>query len=184
MTTAIELPSEAASVDLYSVLGLPLPSHTRQISAADVKAAYRATILKHHPDKKAQRGNDAHMTRDSSAPPVDTIKLARSVLLSPSLRAEYDRIFLTIRRGQATGSAANLDPSTILDTVDFDDMDFLPDSQAWSWPCRCGNAMGFAVTEEALEDTPIDEDGRGELIVACEGCSLYKRVVFEDTEFG
>lgn len=47
----------------------------------------------------------------------------------------------------------------------------------WTRACRCGDEKGFRILEEELEDA----EGRGEkeVLVGCEGCSLWVRVGFE-----
>ena len=184
MIDELELPADACNVNLYGVLGLPLPSSARQISSADIKAAHRRAVLTHHPDKSGPVTQTTDGKISPSQHSIDTIQLARSILLSPTLRAEYDRTFLTARHGLATQDASVLDPSTVLETIDLDDMSYSEETRSWTWPCRCGNSPAYAVPEEALWDLTVDHNGRGEVIVACEGCSLYKRVVFEDTEQG
>ena len=46
--------------------------------------------------------------------------------------------------------------------------------------CRCGADKGFMILEEELEDA----EGRGEkeVLVGCEGCSLWVRVGFDVEE--
>ncbi|CAO2648940.1 Nn.00g098890.m01.CDS01 [Neocucurbitaria sp. VM-36] len=50
----------------------------------------------------------------------------------------------------------------------------------WTRPCRCGAEKGFRILEEELEDA----EGRGEkeVLVGCEGCSLWVRVGFDVEE--
>lgn len=50
----------------------------------------------------------------------------------------------------------------------------------WARPCRCGAEKGFRILEEELEDA----EGRGEkeVLVGCEGCSLWVRVGFDVEE--
>lgn len=184
MTTELFLRSDAHNTDLYDVLGLPHPSNTKPISSAEIKAAHRRAILKHHPDKAVQAALYTEKSNALSGHSIDTIQLARSVLLSPSLRAEYDRNFLTIQHGLASKDASALDLSTAVETIDLDDMDYDEKRGSWTWPCRCGNSPAYEVSKEALSDMKVDHYGRGEVIVACEGCSLYKRVAFEVTEEG
>lgn len=179
MTAELSLPPNVDNVNLYEVLGLPLPSTNKPISSAEIKAAHRRAILKHHPDKV---GWEAPPAKKNNAHSIDIIQLARSVLLSPSLRAEYERNFLIVRQGLASRDASALDPSTVLEMIDLDEMDYCEKRGSWTWPCRCGNNPAYEVSEEALLDVALDHNGRGEVIVACEGCSLYKRVVFQDTE--
>lgn len=54
--------------------------------------------------------------------------------------------------------------------VDLDEFDYR-DGRYWR-PCRCGH--GFAVSEADL--------ARGDDLVACEGCSLLVRVLYEEAD--
>jgi diphthamide biosynthesis protein 4 len=47
----------------------------------------------------------------------------------------------------------------------------------WTRPCRCGADTGFRITEEELEEA--SRRGEKEVLVGCEGCSLWVRVGFE-----
>ncbi|KAL5428893.1 hypothetical protein PMIN04_000504 [Paraphaeosphaeria minitans] len=50
----------------------------------------------------------------------------------------------------------------------------------WTRPCRCGADKGFRIREREL----VDAEGRGErdVLVGCEGCSLWVRVEFDVEE--
>jgi hypothetical protein len=56
-------------------------------------------------------------------------------------------------------------------TVDLDDMTFVQDTATYTYPCRCGETGGFAITEDDLE--------KGRDIVECRGCSSWIRVSYE-----
>jgi diphthamide biosynthesis protein 4 len=47
----------------------------------------------------------------------------------------------------------------------------------WTRACRCGADTGFRITEEELEEA--SRRGEKEVLVGCEGCSLWVRVGFE-----
>lgn len=180
MTTELDLPQEALDVNLYAVLDLPLPTSAKPVTSARIKQAHRSAILKNHPDKQAAKG--PHASRQTSDRSVDIIQLARSVLLSPSLRQQYDSGYLIARQGQALKSVEHLSTLVVIETLDLDEMVYSDHTNTYSWPCRCGSSPAYEVSEDALLDTPLDQNGQGELVVACGGCSLFKRVVFEDTQ--
>jgi diphthamide biosynthesis protein 4 len=46
----------------------------------------------------------------------------------------------------------------------------------WTRACRCGMEKGYTILEEELEDA--EQRGEGEVLVGCEGCSLWVRVGF------
>lgn len=182
MTAELDLPKEALDVNLYGILDLPLPTRQNPVTRAQIKHAYRTTVLGHHPDKQALKSQST--SSQSNRHSVDIIQLARSILLSPSLRYQYDAEFLVARQGYASKDKANLSRLAVVETLDLDEMTYIHQTNAYSWPCRCGSSPAYEVTEDALLETPLDESGQGELVVACGGCSLYKRIVFEDAEGG
>jgi diphthamide biosynthesis protein 4 len=50
----------------------------------------------------------------------------------------------------------------------------------WTRACRCGDEKGYRILEEELEDA--ERRGEKEVLVGCEGCSLWVRVGFEVEE--
>jgi diphthamide biosynthesis protein 4 len=50
----------------------------------------------------------------------------------------------------------------------------------WTRACRCGDDKGFRILEEELGDA--EARGEKEVLVGCEGCSLWVRVGFEVEE--
>lgn len=50
----------------------------------------------------------------------------------------------------------------------------------WTRGCRCGAEQGFRILEEELEDA--ERRGEKEVLVGCEGCSLWVRVGFDVEE--
>jgi len=167
-------------LNYYTVLGLPTPTSTHSVSAAQIKVAFRRTLLQHHPDKvpgnlAAQR---AHHAKSAEFPhDIDTICLARDTLLDPVQRQSHDSLLLQ-NRGTGT-NIANLHP-TELETLDLDDMAYNEERSSWSRVCRCGNIKAYEVTEEDLNIA--SEGGDKEVLVGCGGCSLFVRVVFEAIE--
>ena len=47
----------------------------------------------------------------------------------------------------------------------------------WTRPCRCGAEAGFRILEQELEEA--EDMGETEVLVGCQGCSLWVRVGFE-----
>jgi hypothetical protein len=56
-------------------------------------------------------------------------------------------------------------------SVDLDDMIYHEDTSTYTFPCRCGTAGGFSISEEDLE--------KGKDVVQCRGCSSMIRVSYE-----
>lgn len=153
----------------YELLELEDKTHDVDLSAREVKTAYRRALLLYHPDKKTNNGPVS--ARPSVT--VDDIALAYKTLSEPRLKAEYDRWLRSNSQDPSIG-AVNKPHHTGLETVDLDDLSFDPETSFWSRDCRCGDPKGFLVSEAELEKNAED----GELIVGCKGCSLWLRVLF------
>ena len=163
----------------YEVLNLPYnPSGSSpKLTPSGLRAAYRAALLRHHPDKKTalkkladtvidrKQGTDpagacaAPLSEEAPGRTVDEIALAYAVLADPRKRAEYDR---KLRLGRGVGGYAAekgrkggfYKGSDIgVESVDLDDMSYNVEggSGIWSRGCRCGSEGGFVLREEELE---------------------------------
>jgi diphthamide biosynthesis protein 4 len=171
----------------FEVLGLPRSS---EISTADVRRAYRKSLLKYHPDK-ARRNlpiSDDAKTR------IDDVKEAFRVLSDSELREEYERNLALVRHKESGESQ----PLTGVEAISLDDMIYheasqsmetssensdhenLDNSSRWTRSCRCGQEQGFEVYEEDLEEAL--EAKSNDVLVGCNGCSLWLRVGFEQVE--
>ncbi|KAI6093896.1 hypothetical protein F4821DRAFT_221684 [Hypoxylon rubiginosum] len=175
-----------------------------------VKQAYHRALLKHHPDKAAaskdSEGQASSSTSSPSSPSkssdskqssqkksksksqsqsqprilytVDQIQHAYSILSDQKQRSEYNRSLRSQNKSQSTSSF-----QVGVETVDLDDIAFDERTGLYYRSCRCGNARGYAFTEENLEEFEDD----GVLMVECLDCSLWIRVLFaaaEDDEDG
>lgn len=187
----------------YEVLHLPSPedylqnSSPKQLTDADIKRAYRAALLKHHPDKASSNtSNDvesqmlenaphAKVLGSSMQPSVDAIKRAYDVLSNVATRAEYDRELLLLRRHHHTMAKGDKTMTNNFrmggEVVDLDDLKF-DEKGFWYRACRCGEEVSYVVTEEMLEDEA--KKGGREIVVGCAGCSLWIRVGFAVEEHG
>jgi diphthamide biosynthesis protein 4 len=170
---------ESSQAGHYMVLGLPEPRPNLPfLTASHLKTAYRASLLRHHPDKAA-KVSSSRMTADIndgfSRPTVDQITEAYAVLSNPKLKAEYDRERLLNTVKPSTNGPGKDHFRTGIDIVDLDDLDFDTENQVWYRSCRCGNARGFAIKEQELEQAAEE----GEIGLGCEGCSLWIKVMFE-----
>ena len=162
----------------YEVLGLPSPLSGRFPSPLEIKAAYRRSLLKHHPDKLDHGA--ARSRHTGSGASVDAIVNAFKVLGSQSARAEYDRSLLL--RSQARDSpASKLAQSgpehAGVEVVDLEDMVYDEQSSTWHRSCRCGDTQGYLVTESEL----AEEAEIGFILIGCHGCSLCISVSFQAT---
>lgn len=152
----------------YDTLGLSQRKFDANLTAQDVKQAYRRALLQHHPDKAVENKNSAQET-------VDAITLAFKTLSEPLSRVEYDR---ELRLSEARNKGEDKISYTGLDIVDLDDLNYDEGAGTWWKGCRCGQGRGFVITEDELEK----EARLGELITGCRGCSLWLKVLFEVEE--
>jgi diphthamide biosynthesis protein 4 len=171
----------------YETLGLdPAVKH----ALADIKVAYRQTLLTYHPDK-IQLAGATHPDTPSRAPylrtvegspTVDAIVTAFHILSDERTRSEYDKDLKVRKNGVLRQREA--DDHAGLDSIDLEDLVYEEDSaqgqSMWSKGCRCGREKGFLVTEADLETaTKQNVDVRDHsILVECAGCSLRIRVTF------
>lgn len=169
-------------VTYYEILGLPSSRDGAKLLTPQLlKAAYRKSLLQHHPDKVQQvssPGNGSTKAvnkQPSSTYTVDQITKAYSIISTPKLREGYDRELAL--QSQQTGEFGVQQKNgfrTGVEIVDLDDLDFDEKESLWFRSCRCGDDRGFLIREEDLEEAADD----GELAVGCRGCSLWLRVLF------
>lgn len=160
----------ASTADFYQVLDLPEKRNGRDISALELKQAYKRALLAHHPDKQPSSLALPGATRAT----VDVITQAYKTLADPVLRAEYDRDQRLKADDHDDSSERRNTRHTGMETVDLEELDFDESSEMWTRPCRCGSIPAFVVTEAELEKNVE----YGELIVGCKGCSLWLKVLF------
>ncbi|KMU73715.1 diphthamide biosynthesis protein 4 [Coccidioides immitis RMSCC 3703] len=175
----------------YDILGLPRPPAL--LRQPDLKAAYHRALLKHHPDKSGSSTPSEDTSSGRTATPVaksgfqaprtftvDQVTMAYKVLSNPRAKAEYDRSLLCLASGAGGQHAVDSESQpfrTGLEVFDLDDMEVGEESEGagfWYRGCRCGDKRGFLVHEEDLEN----EMERGEIMVGCQGCSLWAKVLF------
>ncbi|KAF1943635.1 hypothetical protein EJ02DRAFT_453111 [Clathrospora elynae] len=189
----------AYTKDYYHILGMGAPNCDWQPSAADLRRAYKIALLAAHPDKKS-------VSAAGKAQTVDDVKEAYTVLANAQSRLEYDDWLLNqdIARGVCgTGTIPMKDFVLGLEVLDLGD--FVVREQAsyeegstptgseeertdgdggekmeWTRGCRCGADEGFRIREEELESAEMR--GEKEVLVGCEGCSLWVRVAFDVEE--
>ena len=159
------------ALDYYSVLGLSSVKDYRSYTPSEIKAAYRRTLLLHHPDKTTSATSNL-IKEGESVLSVDTITAAYKTLITPSLRRDHD-CHLLLRK---SNPQRNEEFRTGIEEVDLDDLTFDEANGVWFRSCRCGEQRGFIVTESILEEA--DREGLQEVRVGCSGCSLWLSVGF------
>ncbi|KJX95720.1 hypothetical protein TI39_contig1089g00001 [Zymoseptoria brevis] len=146
-------------MDFYTILSLPQSKRNGQcISGPELRQAYKRALLRYHPDKAGSKQAGYRYENEKEAPTIDLITEAVRVLSDPELKKAYDLSLLA-----SSGSNVKPDKASIvqtrhtgLETLDLEDLDF--DEK----------------TEEELEGS-VEV---GELVVGCQGCSLWVRVLF------
>jgi len=170
----------------YRVLGLPSPLSGQYVSTQQIRAAFKRSLLLHHPDKAANVGVTKETIPEDSALAsskysVDEICCARDILVNPSQRREYDRSLVNAAtlssESNASVSNGSLATSEQIEIVDLDDMQYSEATQIWTRACRCGNAIAYEISEDDL--TGAMAHGYREISVGCDGCSLHIRVIFD-----
>ncbi|EEP77610.1 conserved hypothetical protein [Uncinocarpus reesii 1704] len=179
----------------YDILELPYPPTL--VQKAELKGAYHRALLKHHPDKSSSSTPSRDTTPlqitasrpgASQAFTVDQITAAYKVLSDPRARIEYDRSLVCLSSADGGGAKHSGKKEgqpfhTGLEVFDLDDMQAgqEPDgAEFWYQGCRCGDQKGFLVSEGDLEN----ELERGEIMVGCQGCSLWAKILFAVDEGG
>ena len=162
-----------SSVTHYERLGLP--NHPN-LTASDVKEAYRRTLLVQHPDKSKQRPTS------STYSSIDQISTAYKTLIDSDKKTAYDQ---TLRKHADTHTDVPSDVGhACIESYDLDDLKHTLNKEGkgiWFKTCQCGNRNGYTITEQELEravnniaaSTEVQE-----VLLGCEGCSLVIRVVF------
>ncbi|KAH7073013.1 diphthamide biosynthesis protein 4 [Paraphoma chrysanthemicola] len=198
--------------DYYGILGLSAPhtSASSHTSPAEIRRAYKLALLAAHPDKKTGTSQTPH-TVDEVKHAYTILADAKTrseydnwILANPG--AGYGGP----RQEVGMPSSDFVLGLELLDLSDFDVLDpgfefsdttaAAPSSSAvqgngngqenvrdeaeaqmeWTRACRCGADKGFRILEEELGDA--EARGEKEVLVGCEGCSLWVRVGFEVEE--
>ena len=191
----------AYTKNYYTILGLA-PFSSPPSTPATVRAAYRTALLAAHPDKAsahASANTSANTSARTKAYTVDDVKEAYAVLAVPAARAEYDAWLAlqpaVLRAGGVGGGGGERAAGEfvlgleVLDLSDFveaeeggggEDGGGGGEEMLWTRACRCGDERGFRIREGELVEA--EERGDGEVLVGCQGCSLWVRVAFEVEE--
>jgi curved DNA-binding protein CbpA len=170
----------------YDILGVSQDLVNKQKDPLPLlRQAYHRALLRHHPDKTIARKLEADQHHGSDPSPqvtIDQIAKAFTVLASRKGRAQYDeelRLTQGSRQDAWLGSASSTGASatgfqTGMEIVDLDDLDYDETEESWYRACRCGNARGYSISTDDLEQ----EAEYGELLVECKDCSLWLKVQF------
>lgn len=118
------------------------------LTAAQLRQAYRARLLQHHPDKVV--GQQSSVERFT----VDEIRYAFNLLSQNKDEIPVDAMELS-----STNPVA-------FETVCIDEFEYVAASNYFYLGCRCGD--GYIVTDNDLE--------LGRTLVECGGCSLWIEV--------
>ena len=172
----------------YAVLGLQTPGLAtgNTLIDLDLRKAYKLALLAAHPDKQPSQtplsATTARTSTKHTAYSVDDVKEAYNILSDPSQRKAYNDFLLRnpALSNSEIGGVKDSDFVLGLEMLDLSDFEEGSGGMEWTRTCRCGDEKGFRISEEELEGA----EGRGEkeVLVGCEGCSLWVRVGFEVEE--
>ncbi|QRV94872.1 DnaJ domain protein [Ceratobasidium sp. AG-Ba] len=167
---AVTQPLAAMSTEqtnYYSLLGL-----SKDAGAPAIKQAYRAALLRAHPDKHTQLWGQKLAV---PAVAVTQLQEAFRTLSDPKLRKAYDQL-LEEGKGKVTLTAVVQRPAHEVSLDEFIEDEITKDdgdvTSMWSYVCRCGGR--FIIEEEQLED--------GIHYVGCNGCSEVVWVGYEEVD--
>lgn len=155
---ASKLEGDGASRTHYETLEV-----AHDASPDEIRQNYRRLILVHHPDKRSNSHQD-HLPRQAEA-----LNVAYAVLSDAASRSDYDEA-LKAKQAEPTPSSNMSAVSHIVSLSDFaaKDEDGI---EKYYFPSRCGG--DFEVDVQELEE------GNGDLLLQCDGCTERIRVVYE-----
>ena len=158
---------------------LQLDSRVSNPSPKEIKAAFHAALLRHHPDKVSPTVSTLSVKPITGRQlghqySVDQIIEAYQALIDPARKEEFD---LNARQnGLVTLSGeAQTVIHTGFEVYDLDKLDYNEDNHLWQRFCRCGDATSYVIGENDLEHAGSE----GEIYVSCAGCSLFIKVLFD-----
>jgi diphthamide biosynthesis protein 4 len=193
----------AYTKDYYSILGLNVQSHgpSKQIPTADLRRAYKLALLSAHPDKTSTQQSQPHTVDDvkeaytTLSSPASKASYDNYILQNPgilisnattNLQPPSSDFILGLEVLDLSDfdvldpgfKFSSNDDNTNSNSNDGDDGDEIERNgqMEWTRSCRCGMEKGYVILEEELEDA--EQRGEGEVLVGCEGCSLWVRVGF------
>ncbi|KAH8746222.1 hypothetical protein F5883DRAFT_585725 [Diaporthe sp. PMI_573] len=180
---------------LFEVLSISPRSLDGQDPASQAKIArqaYRRALLKHHPDRQAQRTDEnAAAASDSSSASntdssqhftVDQITEAYTVLSDAKKRREYTRTIRPQTRTTVSSGANTNTKRRRKSKASGTDMVVLDEDMSWDGKRRlyyhacdgCGKTRGFGLREDEIDD---DSEEDSELILECVGCEKSLKVL-------
>lgn len=159
---------------------LQIPRNNQPINPESLKVAYRRALLIHHPDKKcsSRQTSTSPAKQLDYAYSVDQITNAYKTLSCAATRAEYDKRLQD--DSKRLNSKSHDTHHAGIETFDLEELKYNEETNTWSRRCRCGEETGYDLTESDLEK----ETQHGEVYIACKGCSLSIRVLFEAAPLG
>lgn len=141
----------------------------------DIKKAYKVILFNSHPDKV--QSNEGKTNED-----IHLLKIAYRTLSDPTKREKYDKMLEEKNKlsGIGTGAADGLEDYSL------DEFDFNEDSEIFSKDCpRCRSHNGFEFDEDTLEEfgeTNTESTSGYVMLIQCNSCSLWLKVLFDDAE--
>lgn len=132
-----KMASQPPSLNYYEILNCR-PND----SIDDIKKSYQALVLKHHPDKRDENGQNSNAKALEEFYRIDE---AWKLLREPDKRKQYDA---EMRQHKFN------DEPIVHAKVYRNDFDFDTDLDIFTYPCRCGGF--FALPEDCIEPENCD----------------------------
>ena len=159
----------------YEVLSV-----TSRSTLADIKRSYKELLLATHPDKiqGPVATGPGTLNRVHS---VDELKDAYRVLSDERLRKKYDNDLLEDGKKKGIYKFGDGVDEVSLDT--FEMQEESTDIMHYIRKCpRCQVADGFKLNDDLLEEFAVpcenSDDGRFQVLIQCDSCSLWLKVYF------
>lgn len=131
-----------------------------------LKRAYRAALLRTHPDK-------ARVNEKEALPSVELVMKAYETLSNPGKKSAYDKAI--------NGTASVSGPLSVSEIVDLDDLvlhEEDSENMKWTRSCRCGEDEGYVVTEKDL----LANGTADEIYIQCLGCSIWIKILYSSVD--
>lgn len=151
----------------YEILGIESDATT-----VEIKKAYKNSLLESHPDKRI-------VDSTANVRSINEIQIAYQILVDDILRKQYDEQLAESFKKQGFHNSGEG-----LDEFSLDCFEYTIETETFIMRCpRCMAPEGFELSEESLDVHAIDNPSGGFFVlVQCNACSLWLKIVFDVVE--